>query len=160
MFFISGFLRTLLLWAMIPLTVFAGRPAMGCTCANGEYRISCAAHIATDHLGRVPPKAALSDKSCCHRKEAGKASDCLDAKPCPSLHGSHGGKNCCTPDSLTAVTVASVAKFTSPLAVMFFDRPIADNGRALAGTIVAQAIEHETGPPGGDLVISLRRLVV
>src|SRR5688572_18140909 len=42
---ISSYVRSALLWAMIPLTVFASRPVTGCMCASGEYKLFCMAHV-------------------------------------------------------------------------------------------------------------------
>jgi hypothetical protein len=41
-----------------------------------------------------------------------------------------------------------------------FDSPTSETGEFLANLVVAPTVCQDTGPPGGDLVISLRRLLV
>jgi hypothetical protein len=164
MLFITGYLRTAMLWAMIPLTVFASSPAIGCTCASGEYKIFCVAHLAKsrDALD-ARANGGACEKNCCHHKGGSQAVEFRQTEACPisDSHNTHGGKQCCNPDSPKAIAVSSVVKIAPPLGdVMFFDLPSADIWHAFSVSTATHAVEHDTGPPGGDLVISLRRLLV
>ena len=158
---VSCYFRSALLWAMIPLTVFASRPVTGCTCASGEYKISCAAHL---FHGRVLPDSnEKCGKACCRHSSGADSAVCCQKGHCPLMDGQDksGGDKCCNPDKLTAVTVASTVTFSVDNDHhLVFDLPTVELGTTFADSTVAQLIPHETGPPGGDLVIALRRLLV
>lgn len=62
---------------------------------------------------------------------------------------------------LTAVTVASAVTFSIDNDHhVLFDLPVVAVGGIVGDAEVTHFIPHETGPPGGDLVISLRRLLL
>jgi len=48
-----------LIWAMVPLTVFASLPRMGCICANGQHKFFC-------ERSRAPGSEGLC--TCCYGK--------------------------------------------------------------------------------------------
>jgi hypothetical protein len=162
----SGYLRLAFLWAMIPLTVFAGRPCTGCTCASGEYKPVCAAHVDHHFAGHVSsPHAGKCEKLCCRREtRADHHVDdyCQSGLGSPSTGaGNCGSKNCCNPDMVTAVIVASGT--TSSVGNehrMQLGMPIVSFAETVGDWQAIQICVHETGPPVGDLVISLRRLLV
>jgi hypothetical protein len=54
-------IAALLIWAMIPLTVFASLPRVGCICANGQHKFFC-------ERSRAPATQGLC--TCCYGKAA------------------------------------------------------------------------------------------
>jgi len=72
-----------------------------------------------------------------------------------------GGDKCCNPDMLTALSGASSVVFSvDDDHHMLFDLPVVESGSVFPDMTPARFLPHETGPPGGDLIISLRRLLV
>ena len=86
-----------LIWAMIPLTVFASLPRVGCICANGQHKFYCersrmsgSEGLCTCCYGKGPAKAAVQgatstpmaccghERSRCANRMAAVASD----RPC------------------------------------------------------------------------------
>ena len=159
---ISGYLRTGLLWAMIPLTVFAGRPITGCTCTSGEYKFVCAAHVSHDG---VPPAASphpdKCEKACCQRDQSNPL-DFRQTHDCPlSQESGKSGNSGCNPDIQTAViVVAPVTVTIGNEHRAHFDFPLVEPVVGMSERTDGHVISHETGPPGDDLVIALRRLLV
>ena len=150
---------------MIPLTVFASRPVTGCTCASGEYKFFCVTHVSRGTAGHDPNRNAhQSEKVCCQQQAEGAHSAvCCKSGHCPLSDGlgKDSGNKCCNPDTLMAVTVASSVTFSVDNDHHeLFDLPVIELGSIVADLAVLHFIPHETGPPGGDLVISLRRLLV
>jgi hypothetical protein len=43
---------------------------------------------------------------------------------------------------------------------LHFDLPVIETGTVLPELTATCFISHDTGPPGGDLVVSLRRLLI
>jgi hypothetical protein len=161
MLLVSGYLRLALLWAMIPLTVFASRPVTGCTCASGEYKFSCAAHLFHGHVRSDSNEKCA--KPCCRQSKGGHSTACCQKGHSPLIEGqgTSGGEKCCNPDMLTALSVASsVTLQVDNDHHVLFDLPMVESGSVLADTASAHLLPHDTGPPGGDLIISLRRLLV
>jgi len=162
---IPGYLRSALLWAMIPLTLFASRPVTGCTCASGEYKLFCMAHVL--HGKAVHDSNGNStqcEKACCSQhKNVTDSAPCCQKGHCSlsDAQGKPAGNKCCNPDMLTAVTIASAVTFSLDNShQVLFDLPVVESGTVFADLAIAHPISHETGPPGGDLVVSLRRLLV
>ncbi|MEX2140686.1 MAG: hypothetical protein WD894_15600 [Pirellulales bacterium] len=162
---VSDCLRSALLWAMIPLTLFASRPATGCTCASGEYKLFCVAHLphrlgAHDSSGNGVP----CQKACCQQhRSATYSADCCQTGHCPLCdgNGKSGSNSCCNPDKVTAVTAASPLTFSVDHNYhLLFDSPAVEVGSVVADLAAAHFVPYDTGPPGGDLVIWLRRLLV
>lgn len=54
---------TIVMWAMIPLTVFGSLPRMGCICANGQHKFFCERHHSGDVAGRC---------ACCNGRATAK----------------------------------------------------------------------------------------
>jgi hypothetical protein len=158
----SDYVRLVALWGMIPLTLFASRPATGCTCASGEYRLFCAAHLPDCHgTQECFEDGARHVKGCCQQAHRGsQCADCCVAGndfAC-TVEGGSSGQQCCNPDTGNAATVVSAVTFPIDDDDHQVDSPAVDS--AVADVAVARRISHDTGPPGGDLVISLRRLLI
>ena len=94
-----------LVWAMLPLTVFAGLPRMGCICASGEHKFFCERHRMaagdggciccygrpgdrrrTEHTTNV---ASAGEKACCKSKRLANQSrtqpTLCSGRPCRSV---------------------------------------------------------------------------
>jgi hypothetical protein len=158
------YLRAASLWAMIPLTVFAGRPATGCTCANGEYKLYCAAHLMCGSLASRSDDNELGcGKSCCRHTHRNGNSQCCHQGTCCHSDGktAPSGKKCCNPDMLTAISASQSVQVSLDIdSQLFFDLPVIDLGTALPEMPIERVRAQDTGPPGGDLVITLCRLLV
>lgn len=65
------FLRTAVLWAMLPLTVLSGAPRFVCLCSTGEFKLFCsgtaAAHLNGGGEGAQARHVRSVHRSCCHR---------------------------------------------------------------------------------------------
>ena len=162
---VSGYLRTAFLWAMIPLTVFASRPATGCTCASGEYKPFCAAHLSRGQVHHDSSgKGVTCSMPCCQQQTyAGDSVPCCQQGDCALAdgQGKPGGNKCCNPDHLTAATVASSVSFSLDIEHHdLFDLPVVESVWHIGDVVVDGFISNDTGPPGGDLIVSLRRLLI
>ena len=159
---VSGYLRSALLWAMIPLTVFASRPVTGCTCGSGEYKFSCSVHLFRGNA-QEESGGATCQKACCRgQTNVTHSMRCCQSGHCPlsDIHGKDG-KKCCNPDQLTAATPPTLVTFSVDNEHhVLFDIPVLESGNIFPDLTIADVVHLETGPPGGDLVISLRRLLV
>jgi hypothetical protein len=160
------YLRPAVLWVMIPLTVVAGRPATGCTCADGHYKPICFAQFHGNiGSGTHGAKKQPCHKACCEGCHAGSGvPGCCKQGLCPSSHANSQsrGKKCCSPDLPTAVAVAKSVSFAVDLDHhLLFDSP---RSRSVNVIVHASTVEHftpfETGPPDDDLVVTLHRLLI
>jgi hypothetical protein len=163
MLLISGYFRLSLLWAMIPLTVFASRPVTGCTCASGEYKLVCMAHVFHRQAPQNSGRNARNCEKACSLQQDGRtnSADCCQTGQCPlSKESSNGGGKCCSPDLLTRVIVPSTVAFSVDIVHhVLFDLPVVEATRPVADSAVIHFVRHETGPPD-DLVVSLHRLLI
>jgi hypothetical protein len=160
---VSGYLRNVILWAMVPLTVSAGGPVTGCTCSSGEHKFFCAAHLQR-HTSRQATKAGLVCQKPCSQerdRDLGSAPCCRRGCALSTGDGRTSDSNCCNPDTLVPITVATGVAFRFDFNDhSLFDLPAAENSGVFANLGIDLAVSHDIGPPGGDLVISLRRLLV
>jgi hypothetical protein len=70
-------LPTLLVWAMLPLTVLSGSPRSACLCSNGDLKLFCGAAKAqrsccTDNelFGDVSQHSSPRQRSCCRGSDS------------------------------------------------------------------------------------------
>ena len=106
---IRGRTRAVVLWAMMPLAIFSGRPVSGCICADGHYELFCRGRLNAGKdlaFGHKHSQAATGACSCCDSGHGGKVhrSCCQGKSDCcqtPSNADSNkvrvAGKSCCTP---------------------------------------------------------------
>lgn len=165
MLLVSGYLRTALLWAMIPLTVFASRPAMGCTCASGEYKFVCVAHLSRGPVSHGSnEKGVTGQKACCEQEtHSSDSAPCCEQGDCALAEGQGkaAGHKCCNPDSLTVGTVASAVSYSLDNEHHgLFDLPVPESVWHVGNLVIDGFVPNDTGPPGGNLIVSLRRLLI
>ncbi len=163
------YLRTALLWALIPLTVFAARPVGGCLCASGEYKLFCPAKllgISSGNLDSTNNSACV--RTCCalpkHEKPV--------VEPCCQDKSSRGvtaencfqsnGNNCCSPDMFAGMTVVPRVSISAAAeqAPLFHVLPAQTAANWNSATSILMLLVDDVGPPGGDLLISLRRFLI
>jgi hypothetical protein len=150
-------LPTLMVWAMLPLTVLSGSPRSACLCSNGDLRQFC--------------QAAKSQPLCCagHGNVAHSPEGRAAAKPA-CCRGSGGA-----PDSSSTCTVAGCrctpvivlpdvppkAEPVAAPALEFAVHPTVDDGMNAVSLTRGSAISVPPAPPdeGRDLVILLSRML-
>ncbi|HZZ72576.1 MAG TPA: hypothetical protein VFE24_10000 [Pirellulales bacterium] len=157
-----------LVWALLPLTLLAGRPYAGCVCADGQFKVFCSGHCtATGGSAAMDPSRHAG---CCGKCCAEVAvNDCLksERRGSPVKASSNGatapgisqGKCACRwvaqdPSIVPAGVAAPVGCCCSGLFVPA-SRPadrLPANGMVLANSL-------DTGPPP-DLVLILGRLII
>jgi hypothetical protein len=150
-------LPTLLVWAMLPLTVLSGFPRSACLCSNGELKVACHAAQASrsccaDHgsLGRAAQHSAPPLLACCH----GSGSSPNSPATC-TLAGCH-----CTPVVVLPDASPKVETTTAPELEVAANHVGDDKAHALHRT-PRDAVGFHPAPPaeGRDLVILLSRML-
>ena len=166
---IKTYVRTALLWALIPLTVFAARPMAGCRCANGDYKLFCISsylensceHSSSQCVpGRTREccKSQKQEKSdtnhCCQNKNTGTADS--------GNHFQSNSKSCCSFDSPSELNVTErvAVPDTHELSQLFALLPIDAKLQQVGTTSISLLLSIDSGPPGGDLLVSLRRFLI
>jgi hypothetical protein len=152
-------LRAFVLWAMVPVAAFGGRPVLACICVDGSYKPSCPMlRDAIEHNNRSHRESAC----CAHRirdQEGSENSDCCHAQTTtaePLLVDAQ----CCHP-----VVQAPVLPPVSDVASVALDHQLAlDAVPVEADSILGRRgewrVDDDTGLPTPDLVVTLRRLVI
>ena len=163
--------RATVVLATVLVVFWSGMPAMGCVCANGQFKPFClAAHspatklgVATKHgddSSEAKTESAHARVSCCHggSKNSRRRSQCDGG---PSGNEYCGNKNCCTP-VLKAQAVAPVKDVDSHArhSVPFFDAVCVTNSWATMVRGASTVSKLDTGPQPIDLVVTLRRFVI
>ena len=107
-------LRTILVLAMIPLTLWSGRISPGCICADGHFEAHCGGGSCCSTSAKSADSGKCACQSCCRSHVASHKSCCpatrdsgevgTPEKPC-------GNNGCCHPLTLSPI----VAEETSPL---------------------------------------------
>lgn len=155
-----------LVWAMIPLTLFASLPRTGCICANGQHKFFCQRHLTANGNGRCcccygnpATKSQIADRaksapsgqmSCCRRARSQPTSDL------PSAHSEPGCRPVLDKPLFLTVLKASLdldRADSMPLFLAFEPVPV------LSTSIVADIHRGELLPPP-DLVVTLRILLI
>lgn len=57
--------RKILVLAIIPLTLFSGRPAGGCICADGQFKLFCHGNGCCSHTNQGDLGNASTESCCC-----------------------------------------------------------------------------------------------
>jgi hypothetical protein len=113
------FLRTALLWAMLPLTAIGSAPRVLCLCANGDLKLFCCAAKAEPTCCPAQTNTQ-SARSCCHRT----------AKPAHS-HSACVTGNRCTPVIAVSDGVPKVEPVGAPVVAQSVERSFNDVVAAL-----------------------------
>lgn len=149
-------LRAFVLWAMVPLAVFGGRPVLGCLCADGSYKTSCPMlRDAIEHRNRSCRESACCALRNCDNEDA----DCCQAKT-TTAEPLLVNPQCCHP-----VVQAPVLPPLGDVASVTENQQL----NLMAATVEADSlvsprghsrVDHDTGIPTPDLVVTLRRLII
>ena len=147
--FMGRSLGAVVLWAMIPLTVWASRPYVGCFCSDGHFEVLC-------------PKifqSKLAKPSCCH---GSSARDCCsqqrDLGAGSQVQG-EGSCRCMFVANSTPTKTSPVQKLPSVFTGISADvvAVLSESPRVATLDNWVQCID--TGPPP-DLVVVFRHFVI
>lgn len=103
--------RICLVLAMIPLTVFSGRMAAGCVCADGHFELLCRGGATCSGPGKGQPSASCGCTSgscttgCCHAKGRLASDSQASEGPAGQVRSNDCQKGCCHPLTLSSMTV-------------------------------------------------------
>jgi len=149
-------LRNIVLWAMIPLTLFASRPVMGCTCADGTFKLICFGQLG---LGGVSKQA---DKECIQPCCRNHPQSLRNSSGCSVESGySNCNKSCCSPEALISIVVAPVTSVVVDTDLLLpFDLPTESLLLNSNHWLGFDFDRHDIGLPVSDLVIVLHRLLI
>lgn len=166
---IKATLRTALLWALIPLTVFAARPMAGCRCANGDYKLFClSSYLGNSCEHSTSERFPNGTRACCKSNKSVKsaANHCCQNKNTqttdPGNHFQSSSKSCCSFESLAQLAVTKQVDLPDGNAQFQFIAlfPIDAKLQQVGATSICLLLANDPGPPGGDLLISLRRFLI
>lgn len=157
-------LRTCLVLALIPLTVFNGRVTAGCLCSDGHFEPFCrGGSCCSGAGGTTQPGSCGCAKCCCQSKSGDHKKSCCRGANLPSglteRSDSESSKSCCHP--LTKSPMAPDKVFTPQfdLGSLAFDHTVAVS---LVPVVVEQAVPVyavDSGPPIERLHV-LQRLLI
>ncbi len=175
---LSNRLKSVAVWAMIPLAVLNGRTVSGCICADGHYEATCNTSVCSggtlNSVDTAEP-ASCGCSCCAHRADKQGGSDGCRKMSCCSRTShrptqSSGGesfsdKGCCQPVSQTHVTPSVVVK--SGFDELRPSELLTTDAAASLQSIFAAAAHRFAGTHTDvcpctvpDLVITLRKLVI
>ena len=149
--------------AIIPLAILNGAPfAQGCICADGHYEPICraaACRVGQSDCGRqcCAKQTHYAGHSCCTGPHAHHAA------PTKPAIGQTFGNPCCTPVVHQAMpTVVAAPQVAPGDGITALNTTAVEPPYVLAVELmhVTHRAELGTGPPPGDLVVSLQRLVI
>lgn len=96
------YLRATVIWLMVPVTLFAGTPRVGCVCANGEHKVICERHLSSCCRNAEQGSGEKGPCSCCHKGHAAQekrnqasSGCCKSPDGCPN--GQTTSEPCCKP---------------------------------------------------------------
>jgi len=159
--------RAALVWAAIPLAAFNGRTVVGCGCF-GHFEAVC-------HCGCCGGTEGHSACSCCsaYHPDHSNCSCCLlgsqpTARCSVASHepmaknGSTLERHHCTSIAMRTVVPATVTHSIDLTDLHSWTLAIADHGLppSNGNSHLGSFSEIDTGPPPGDLVVILHRLVI
>ena len=154
------------MWAMIPLTVFAGLPRIGCVCASGQHKFFCERHLT---------QAGDAQCTCCYGRDEAKnapssrthACSLATMNCCGAKRAAHNGTqpafgaDCpCRPVVDRSVTITVVK------AVLDLDQaehmPLFLSAVSTLPVVSRVSFDHARGalPPPPDLVTTLGVLLI
>ena len=107
-------LRTCLILALIPLTVFNGRATAGCLCSDGHFEPLCRGGSCGSPSGSAAQPGPCGVAQCCCRSKSGDQKPCCRGANLPSglaeRSESDQTRSCCLP--LTHSPMVPVTTFT------------------------------------------------
>jgi len=148
-----------MMWAMVPLTVFAGLPRIGCVCANGQHKTFCERH--RQGTARGPCTCCDHAKMAAGSKVAREADVCRSQSEESACGGSEfdTGRPCrAVVDRTVVLTVAKV--------VVELDQPdhatvfIANELMPATGPSIAAIFTRGELLPPPDLVVTLGVMLI
>lgn len=160
-------LSALVVWGMIPLSVWAGAPGTACLCASGQFKLFCAHDHHATHLD------ALHDNGCC---AAGHASD-AHCQQCAVAAEERGGEHegdCCQHDaspgdgvrarSCCQPVLNALSMVSSPVSAPDHHAPavtveVAEPPAIACLARSVEAVDFDTGPPQ-DRIIAFGHLLI
>lgn len=169
-------MRTALFFGMVPLTILNGWPSVGCSCADGQFNLSCRGAVCSAiHVGARPMSAGSSccGCPCCAERGGDKSRSSCCSQPTkksyppsntPSQDGRQaGGPNhgCTTVVQMQPIpgVVASLQFNDQHEVLALFVVPL-DLASPLAVSQTSACVEIDSGPPPDNLVVTLQRLVI
>jgi hypothetical protein len=149
-------LRSIAIWAMLPLAVLNGRTVIGCGC-SGHFEAQCRCN-----RGDAGGCCSSQESSCPCRAKHSKcytaAVDKAEAKTATRLHGCN-----CKGSATHVVIPATIAPIHDTADDVKLSASILakidSRSQANEQTVSISFLEHSTPAPR-DLVVSLRRLVI
>jgi hypothetical protein len=154
------------LWAMIPLTVFAGIPRIGCICASGQHKVFCERHLM---------KAGGAQCACCYGRDAAKYQPANSAQACSlSTTSCCGAKRAAqdqkgpafNTDCPCRPVVDRTVSIAAAKAVLDLDQadhtPLFLAALPIVAVVPAVSFDHARGdlPPPPDLITTLGVLLI
>ena len=157
-------LRTCLILALIPLTVFNGRASAGCLCSDGHFEPFCRGGSCCSRSGSTAQPGSCGCAQCCCQSKSGEhKKPCCRGANLPSglteRSESEQAKSCCHP--LTQSPMVPDKNFTPQFDIesLAFDHTVAVS---LVPVVVEQAVPVyavDSGPPIERLHV-LQRLLI
>jgi hypothetical protein len=153
-----------LVWAMIPLTFWSGKPTFGCICSDGHFEINCKAIVHQGADGKQVPCGCSccirSGKRCC---SGARKACCRHSTDTKSGSASITGTAChCQPAVLmaTAPTLVKTLRTTDEHQIPAAHVASLENAPLFALAPRNVSFRLDTGPPPDDWVVALHRLLV
>jgi hypothetical protein len=155
-------LRTCLVLAMIPLTVFNGRATAGCICSDGHFELFCRGGGCCSGASKNQQTGFCGCGKCCGQSKPGTKKSCFAGKGVPSGCAQHSESdkpgNCCHP--LTHSPMVANQHFAPQIEIelLAFDHTVAVS---LPPAVVEQFVSVQavdSGPPRERLQLLQRWL--
>lgn len=158
-------IRVGLVAALIPVTLFSGRPTAGCVCADGHIKLVCPNHggcCGASH--NVGGQTAGFHSCCCHSTDAqhdGSHSSCCQHRQCPNSPAAQSSdKAGCRGLSLDPTVVTAKVKIPAIQMPVIAHISHEDWARFPFGAVeTVRWTWLEPGPPQ-SLFIKLQRLLI
>lgn len=165
--FAGGRFRAIVIWSMVPLAFWNGSPTFGCVCADGNFKTNCPA-LAARVLEETRQPSKSQNCCCCCADKGLDLSVCHSEPQCCEHADSSGdesqvcGKNCCKPVVRAPLLppVVGAVQFADDHHLPALHAFTLESTVTLDATRVDHPVVSDTYPPPGDLVITLRRLVI
>jgi hypothetical protein len=153
----------MLIWAMVPVTLFAGIPKLGCICINGQYKLFCERHLSGCCRGESKPSAGKGLCPCCHKGQLADARKAADTDkpvagcchgPAKRVGGQAHSERCCKPVVGIPLLPPVVQHVAVPDLTLF--ALLAPSVDLLQGAVVSPTRESAWNPtlPVPDLLIA------
>jgi hypothetical protein len=160
-----------MVWALIPLALWGGRPVSGCICDDGHFELVCKAPVSAGDAhafikGDVAPSDLGSERSCCRhavRVETPAKSCCGSKHHAPSQVPSREGIACtsdsgCQPAHRPDILLSRASDLESHRQVAAVVATVVEQPSLRATETVA--LNDSGGATGAERIVVLRRLVL